>query len=378
MARLAAIVESSNDAIIGTMLDGTIISWNPAAERLYGYTASEAVGQSIAMLVPAGDINDTPELLGQVAQDERIQGYEARRQTKDGRILDVALTISPVHDSDGRILGVSAISRDVTELRRLQEDRDRLHSELEAEFQRTAEIQAQLLPQTAPDVAGYEFAGICLPARQVGGDFFDWLAGDDEIRLSLGDVMGKGMPSSLLTATVRAALRSVTHLPVSAAVEAVNRALSPDLMQSDSFITLFHASLESDSGQLTYVDAGHGMAFIQRCDGTVEPLRQSGLPIGILADASYPAGTTSMAPGDTLVIYSDGLPDARPELQLDPVGVSGLLDGLTNAQTKLDRLVNLVANVETRPDDLTLVLVQRSREPAVVGPASLTQGNPSQ
>ena len=171
--------------------------------------------------------------------------------------------------------------------------------------------------------------------------------------------MGKGMPSSLLTATVRAALRAVTHLPVSAALEAVNRALSPDLMQSDSFITLFHASLDSESGQLTYVDAGHGMAFILRCDGTVEPLRQSGLPLGILPDAGYPTGTTSVAPGETLVIYSDGLPDARPELHLDAVGVAKQLDDLTNAQGMLDRLVSLVAELETRPDDLTLVLEHR-------------------
>jgi serine phosphatase RsbU (regulator of sigma subunit) len=237
-----------------------------------------------------------------------------------------------------------------------------LHAELDAEFRRTAEIQAQLLPHAAPDLPGYEFAGVCLPARQVGGDFFDWLAGNDAIRISLGDVMGKGMPASLLTATVRAALRVVAHLPVSEAVEAVNRALSPDLMRSDSFVTLFHAALAPESGQLTYVDAGHGMVFIQRRDGTVERLRQHNLPLGVLPDAIYPAGTTTLEPGDTLVIYSDGLPDARPELRLDAVGVAGQIEELPDAQAKLEQLVNLVSDIQTRPDDLTLVLLRRRQD----------------
>jgi serine phosphatase RsbU (regulator of sigma subunit) len=271
----------------------------------------------------------------------------------------VLATKVPVHDSSGNVIGLVGINRDVTLQRQLQEERDRLHTELEAEVRRAAEIQAQLLPHAAPDLPGYEFAGVCLPARQVGGDFFDWLAGDDAIRLSLGDVMGKGMAASLLTATVRAALRVVEDLPVAAAVEAVNRALSPDLAHSDSFITLFHAALEPDSGLLTYVDAGHGMVFIQRLDGSVEPLRQRGLPLGVLPDARYPAGTATLAPGDTLVIYSDGLPDARPELALDAAGVAGQLAGLPDAQAKLDRLVGLVSDVATRPDDLTLVVLHR-------------------
>jgi PAS domain S-box-containing protein len=362
MARLAAIVEFSQDAIIGVTLDGTITSWNSAAARLYGYTPSGAVGQSMAMLVPPGGLNDLPELLDRVARGDHVEGREGRHQARDGHILDTALTISPVVDSDGDVIGASIIARDVTELRRLQEERDRLYDELNAEFQRAAEVQALMLPHGAPEIAGYEFAGICLPARQVGGDFFDWSVEDKLVRLSLGDVMGKGMAAALQTATVRAALRAVTYLSVSEVVENVNRALFPDLIQSDSFITLFHANLDTTTGELTYIDAGHGMAFVQRQDGAVEPLRQHALPLGVLIDADYPLGSTTLEPGDTLVIYSDGLPDARPELPLDAVGVAGQIRDLPDAQSKLDQLVRLVSGIQSRPDDLTLVVLRRCQD----------------
>ena len=367
---MAAIVTASSEAIMSTTLGGVITSWNPAAQRLYGYAPAEAIGQSVRMLAPPDRTEELADLWAQVRRGDIVKGYETVRLTRDGRRIDVALTLSPVHDADGQVIAFASIARDVTELRRLQRERDRLHTELEGEFARAAEIQAQLLPHPVPDLPGYEFAGTCLPARQVGGDFYDWLAGDDAIRLSLGDVMGKGMPASLLTATVRAALRVVAHLPVSAAMEAVNRALSPDLMQSDSFITLFHAALEPESGQLTYVDAGHGLDFIHRADGSVEPLRQRGLLLGVLADAAYPAGTTTLERGDTLVVYSDGLPDARPELRLDALGVAGQIRELPDAQAKLERLVSLVSDVHTRPDDLTLVLLRRRPEPCPGHPSA--------
>jgi PAS domain S-box-containing protein len=358
-SRLDAIVEASGEAIITTTLSGMVTDWNQAAEQMYGYAHDEIVGRSVTILAPPGEDTEIAALLATIRTGGHVERQETVRVTKDGRHINVAITIAPVRDSSGQIVATVTIARDITEFRRVQEDRDRLYGELEAEFQRTAKMQAQLLPSAAPDVEGYDFAGVCLPARHVGGDFFDWLAQDGLVRLSLGDVMGKGMPASLLTATVRAALRAVTSLPVSEAVEAVNRALFPDLTPSNSFITLFHASLEPSSGEVTYVDAGHGLGFITRRDGTVEPLQQRGLPLGILSDASYPSVTTTLSPGDTLVIHSDGLPDARPDLQLDATGVANHLTGLTDIQARLERLVSLATDVETRPDDLTLVLVSR-------------------
>jgi PAS domain S-box-containing protein len=111
---LAAIVDSSDDAIIGKTLDGVIISWNTGAERLYGYSADEVVGRPISILMPRERPNELPEILDRLRRGERIDHYRTERVRKDGTKLLVSVSISPVHDSDGRIIGASAIARDIT------------------------------------------------------------------------------------------------------------------------------------------------------------------------------------------------------------------------------------------------------------------------
>jgi PAS domain S-box-containing protein len=119
-ARLFAIVASSTEAIIGTTLDGTITHWNPAAERVYGYGADEAIGRSVVMLAPPGLVNDAISLLERVRRGERIEAYETTRLTKDGRCIDVALGTSPVLDAAGNVVAASSIARDVTERKRAE------------------------------------------------------------------------------------------------------------------------------------------------------------------------------------------------------------------------------------------------------------------
>jgi two-component system sensor kinase FixL len=111
---LAALVESSDDAIIAKDLSGRILSWNRGAERLYGYSASEVVGATLDVLIPPTSSNELADILARVARGERVEQYETVRRTKDGRLLDVSLTVSPLFDRAGRIVGASAIARDVS------------------------------------------------------------------------------------------------------------------------------------------------------------------------------------------------------------------------------------------------------------------------
>ncbi len=120
-ARLAAIVESSHDAIISKTLQGIIQTWNTAAERLYGYTAQEAVGQSITLLIPPDRLDEEKEILAQLARGERIEHYKTVRRAKDGHLLDISLTLSPIRDAQGRIIGASKIARDISEQKRADE-----------------------------------------------------------------------------------------------------------------------------------------------------------------------------------------------------------------------------------------------------------------
>jgi PAS domain S-box-containing protein len=140
--RLAAIIESSDDAIIGKTTDGVITSWNAGAEKLYGYSADDAVGKSITILASPDQPDDIAHVLRRVYAGEVVHHYETKRMTKDGRTIDVSLTVSPIRDNAGAIIGISTIAHDIAELkqaeRQLQEYRQHLE---ELVTERTAELQ---------------------------------------------------------------------------------------------------------------------------------------------------------------------------------------------------------------------------------------------
>jgi PAS domain S-box-containing protein len=113
-ARFTAIVQSSDDAIISKTLQGIVTSWNPAAERIFGYTAAEMVGQSITKVIPDDRLDEEPQILGRIRNGERVDHFETIRRRKDGSMVDISLTISPVKNDQGEIIGVSKIGRDIT------------------------------------------------------------------------------------------------------------------------------------------------------------------------------------------------------------------------------------------------------------------------
>jgi len=119
---LSAIVDSSDDAIISKDLDGVITSWNKSAERLFGYMAEEAIGQTVAALIIPDDRQDEePGILARLRKGERVDHFETVRRRKDGALLDISLTISPVKDQDGRIIGASKIARDITQRKKYEQ-----------------------------------------------------------------------------------------------------------------------------------------------------------------------------------------------------------------------------------------------------------------
>jgi PAS domain S-box-containing protein len=118
---LAAIVEDSDDAILSKTLDGTILTWNKAAERMYGYRADEIIGKNVSMLMAPDRLNEVNEILGKLRRGQKIEHFETKRRTKSGRVLDVSLTISPVHDAQGLVIAASSIARDITQTRMAEE-----------------------------------------------------------------------------------------------------------------------------------------------------------------------------------------------------------------------------------------------------------------
>jgi PAS domain S-box-containing protein len=128
---LSAIVDSSDDAIISKDLNGIITSWNKGAERLFGYSAHEAIGKPVTILIPADRLDEEPQILSRIRSGERIDHFETVRRRKDGTLLDISLTISPVKDSSGTIIGASKIARDITERKSAEEEIRRANRDLE-------------------------------------------------------------------------------------------------------------------------------------------------------------------------------------------------------------------------------------------------------
>ncbi len=139
-AKLAAVVESSDDAIISKTLEGVITSWNKGAERIFGYETSEIVGKSVLTLIPEERHHEEPVILKKLRSGERIEHFETQRTTKDGRLLDISLTVSPIKDPSGNVVGISKIARDITERKRIEHTRLQL-----LESERKARLEAERL-----------------------------------------------------------------------------------------------------------------------------------------------------------------------------------------------------------------------------------------
>ena len=176
--RLAAIVRSSEEAIVGKDLDGIITAWNPAAERLFGFTAPEAIGRSIRMIVPADRQGEEDEVLSRLRRGETIEHFETVRRRKDGTLINVALTVSPIKDADGRVIGASKIARDIGERIRAEAERARLFEAEQRARARaeSAERRSTLLSESSAVLSSSLDAATTLRtvSRLVVPRFADW------------------------------------------------------------------------------------------------------------------------------------------------------------------------------------------------------------
>lgn len=228
------------------------------------------------------------------------------------------------------------------------------------ELDRAAQVQQSLLPREEVQLTGYEIAGAFRPSHSVGGDFYDWYETPDGLHLTFADAMGKGIGAALIAATVRAVMRSVRYEPdLSSAFEAASRSITSDLALSGSFTTLFHARLDSRSGKVSYVDAGHGLAIHVAANGTAQRLPPSGPPVGAWPDAEWPVADLTLAPGDSLVVVSDGVLDAFSTVEDFTEAVRHASSQHSGADDACAALMRL-APAESAQDDVTSVVIRRN------------------
>jgi sigma-B regulation protein RsbU (phosphoserine phosphatase) len=193
---------------------------------------------------------------------------------------------------------------------RLQEEaleKDRL----ERQVQIAAEVQRRMMPARAPQIPGYDIAALYVPCFELGGDLFDFIRlGEKSLGITVADVVGKGLPASLLMATVRASMRAQVGsiYDIDEVMRRVNLAMCQD-MRSNEFVTLWYGVLNHQARQITYVNAGHEPALLVRKKQIIE-LAAGGMVLGVDQEQTYAREVVQLQKGDLLWIFTDGIPDA--------------------------------------------------------------------
>jgi phosphoserine phosphatase RsbU/P len=286
----------------------------------------------------------------------------ADKESRDGGVLDFTA-------ADARLLSLfanqAAAAIETARLHREAIEKERIERELEL----AAAIQREILPRALPAVPGIELAAANCPTRQVGGDYYDVLSlSGGRVAFLVADVSGKGVPAALLVSTVHAAV----HLQVEEAKSVADLVTRIDrhlrrYAATRKFLTLFFGVLEPESGLLRYVSAGHNPALLVRASGPIERVESTGVPVGILPNASWREETLRLEPGDLLALYTDGLTEAVDEAE-EEFGLERLRAVLEAgrglpARELCDGLMARVADFASgmpQYDDQTVLLLRRT------------------
>lgn len=231
----------------------------------------------------------------------------------------------------------------IEELKRTTTEKERLLKELEI----AKKIQQSFLPESAPEMAGFGIAAVTLPARVVGGDFYDFVPIDkNRWGIAVADVSGKGIPAALFMALSRTVLRAsiIGNESIADAIAQTNRLIMED-SKTNLFVTLFYAVLNASESSLTFVNAGHNPPLlIGGKSGDVVFLRAQGIPLGLVADIKIATDTISLKKGDVVAIYTDGVPEAQ---------------NVAGEQFDMDRLLRVISeNRMLSPEDI----IKKTRE----------------
>ncbi len=314
---------------------------------------------------PVDLLPDAAFILGvPIAVDESPRGLlvVADKESRRG--------VGPFASADRRTLGLfanqAAIALENARLHLQALEKERL----EREMTLAADIQKRLLPKGAPRIPGYEIVGWNRPARQVGGDYYDFLRlADDRLGVIVGDVSGKGIPAALLVSTLHSAARLLLdRIEVGPELLAKLNAHIHLSSASNKFITLLLAQLEPASGRLRYVNAGHNPGLLLRSDDCLEMLEAGGLPLGMMPTAAYREGCVEIGAGDLLCLYSDGITEQdSPDDQ--EFSMERLCQVLRANRTRplqeilqaIDAALGEFAHGQPQGDDQTVVLVRRER-----------------
>lgn len=309
------ILESAMDAVIITDDKGIIIGWNAQAEKTFGYSREETFGKpSLSLVVPPSQRDDVSREFGDALES---QGGQARREViamrKGGEEFDAEFSVSASRQGDKTVY--TAFIRDITEQKRTRELEGRLKL-IETELELARQIQASFLPQRFPPFPHrheFEIYAKMIPAREVGGDFFDFfMLDDDRLAFALGDVSGKGIPGALVMAMTQTLLKASARSTdsVSSCLTRVNKLLCEE-NEGSFFVTLLYGVLHIPTGEVVYGCAGHPPPYLVSPGIAACALNPpSGLILGVFDNAVYAESSFNLKTGESMLLYTDGVTEA--------------------------------------------------------------------
>ncbi len=278
------------------------------------------------------------------------------------RLALMVLTINGV-----MALAVGLVTYTYEQMRTQIEQDAAERGKLEHEMNVARDIQMELLPKTFPKLPGLDMFAFTVPAKHVGGDCYDVIdIGEDRLAITIGDVAGKGTPAAILMANVQAAVRALSESRVPAAelITRVNK-LVHGYTEDGVFITFFYSILDTRTGQLVYVNAGHNPPCILRRDGSREYLDCGGLVVGVMPNSEYEEGHATLLAGDDLVLYTDGITEAANtedemfgEERLEQLLIEHRHASAREIEERVYTSVKDFTAGASQMDDLTMVIVK--------------------
>lgn len=379
-AKATSVVTYMSDGLVITDERGIVETFNPAAEAMFGYRAEHVIGRNVKMLMPEPyaadyDADMRQYLAGRIPGIIGKKRREIQGRRSDGQVFPMDLITSEMSASErpmfiGVVRDISEYKQAENELLRLREAEKLILDNLQRELSVAATIQANMLPKgnrLFPEFPQIRAFGLTSPAKEIGGDFFDAFAIDNEhVVFAIGDVSGKGVPAALFMMETMTLLRSKIRKPkkFSAALATINRLLCKN-NDTNMFVSAFIGMLNVMTGDLHYFNAGHTVPLLAHNKGSFTVLNvPRNILLGVDEDALYEVAGTRLAAGDTLVLYTDGVTEAENHQQ-EFYSLERATDLLTSTYSDVrilaQSLLNDVADFcgrQPQSDDITILAMQ--------------------
>ncbi|MFZ0428937.1 MAG: SpoIIE family protein phosphatase [Acidobacteriota bacterium] len=362
------ILEFSAEAIVTSDSNGLILLFNPAAERIFGYTEREVLGRPLGILIPQSlrSLHDE-HVRGFIAAPEAGRGMGERGEIvgrrQDGSTFPAEASIFKTQLPGGEWL-LTAMLEDVS--------RHEEHRVLESSVRASRLTQLHFFPESLPQLGGVDLAAVNIPSDVISGDYYDFFKiVEGHWGLVIGDVAGKGIPAGLMMSAFRASLLAEirNNYAVSTIMTKVNDLLW-ETTAANRFVTAFYGVFDERHRMLSYCNAGHNFPILLRPDGSCLTLETGGILLGAFRGSQYEEGHVVLVPGDLLLFYTDGLtealgPDGR---ELGTSGLPGLLRRLSagSASEIVEGLVGYLTRKsgERHPvDDVSLIIMKITEPP---------------